>query len=350
MISAILLCYNQKRFIKEQFRSILKQDYQGEWEIIISDDFSQDGSFECLKEMVEKEGGGRRIILHRNESNQGIAGNLQCAVNLARGEWMIKFDGDDIAREDRISSLVSLAEKYPGHLIYTHSCNEIDENGHPIYDRLLPDSNSVIVRPYRECIFDISHVYSHFGANAMYHRSLFSGFEPMPPGPGIADDPILSMRAYLKKSGMVQSGKRCSYYRRHNSNICNFKSEHPKTTLIKRSAFMIPTWIMIMKEVYGKHKSGEMTYQNADRLMKLIQAEQRRLLLFPYATFDNSLTTKIKWFCQILQCRPGLWLVSIPRLLPFFLLKRYLKMKDLIKSSAFFSLIAGSLRKKREEQ
>ena len=107
MISAILLCYNQKRFIKEQFRAILKQDYPGEWEIIISDDFSQDGSFECLEEMVEKEGEGRRIILHRNESNRGIAGNLQCAVHLSRGVWIIKFDGDDIAREDRISSLAS---------------------------------------------------------------------------------------------------------------------------------------------------------------------------------------------------------------------------------------------------
>ena len=70
MISAILLCYNQKRFIKEQFRAILKQDYPGEWEIIISDDFSQDGSFECLEEMVEIEGEGRRIILNANESNR----------------------------------------------------------------------------------------------------------------------------------------------------------------------------------------------------------------------------------------------------------------------------------------
>lgn len=88
MISAILLCYNQKRFIKEQFRAILKQDYPGEWEIIISDDFSQDGSFECLEEMVEKEGEGRRIILHRNESNRGIAGNLQCAVHLSGGNGL----------------------------------------------------------------------------------------------------------------------------------------------------------------------------------------------------------------------------------------------------------------------
>lgn len=156
MISAILLCYNQKRFIKEQFRAILKQDYPGEWEIIISDDFSQDGSFECLEEMVEKEGEGRRIILHRNESNRGIAGNLQCAVHLSRGEWIIKFDGDDIAREDRISSLASLAEKYPGHLVYCHSYNEIDEDGQPAYGRMLPDSDSVVVKPYRECIFDIS--------------------------------------------------------------------------------------------------------------------------------------------------------------------------------------------------
>lgn len=335
MISAILLCYNQKRFIKEQFRSILRQDYPGEWEIIISDDFSHDGSFECLEEMVGKEGGGRRIILHRNERNLGIAGNLQRAVNLSRGEWIIKFDGDDIAREDRISSLVSLTEKYPGHLVYSHSYNEIDEDGQPTYGRMLPDSDSVVVKPYRECIFDISHVYCCFGANAMYHRSLFSDFEHLPSGPGIADDPMLSLRAYLKKSGMVESGKRCSYYRRHDSNICNFKSEHPKTTLIKRSEFLITTWIMIMKEVHDKHKSGEITYQDADRLMRLIQAEQRRLLLFPYATFDNSLLTKIKWFWEILQCRPRLWLVSIPRLLPLFLLERYLKIKDRIKKLPF---------------
>ena len=158
MISAILLCYNQKRFIKEQFQAILKQDYPGEWEIIISDDFSQDGSFECLEEMVEKEGEGRRIILHRNESNRGIAGNLQCAVHLSRGEWIIKFDGDDIAREDRISSLASLAEKYPGHLVYCHSYNEIDEDGQPAYGRMLPDSDSVVVKPYRECILSLIHI------------------------------------------------------------------------------------------------------------------------------------------------------------------------------------------------
>lgn len=61
MISAILLCYNQKRFIKEQFRAILKQDYPGEWEIIISDDFSQDGSFECLEEWWKR---GRRTAYY----------------------------------------------------------------------------------------------------------------------------------------------------------------------------------------------------------------------------------------------------------------------------------------------
>lgn len=335
MISAILLCYNQKQFIGEQFRSILKQDYQGEWEIIISDDASQDGSFEYLEELVEKEGGGRCIILHRNEANQGIAGNLQCAINLSQGEWIIKFDGDDIAREDRISSLVSLAEKYPGYLVYSHFCNEIDQNGNPLHGRMLPDVDSVVVKPYKKCIFDISHVYSCFGGNAMYHKSLFSDFEHLPSGPGIADDTMLSLRAYLKKSGIVESGKRCSYYRRHSNNICNFKSEHPKNTLVKRSEFLITTWIMMMKEVYGKHKAGEITYQDTDRLIRLIQAEQRRLFLFPYATFDNNIITKFKWFWEILQCRPRLWLVSIPRLLPLCLLKRYLEIKDRIKSLIF---------------
>lgn len=88
---------------------------------------------------------------------------------------------------------------------------------------------------------------------------------------------------------------------------------------------------MSMNDICGSYKAGEISYRDADRMMRLIQAEQRRLLLFPYATFDNSLLTKLKWFWAILQCRPKLWLVSIPRLLPSFLLDRYLSMKDRVK-------------------
>lgn len=331
MISAILLCYNQKEFIGEQFRAILKQDYRGEWEIIISDDASQDGSFEYLSEMVKKEGEGHHIILHRNRTNQGIAGNLQCAVDLSQGEWIVKFDGDDIARADRISSLAALTEEYPGYLIYSHDCNEIDQDGNPLHGRILPDEESVVVRPYKKCVFDISHVHCPFAGNAIYHRSLFSDFGNLPSGSGIADDMMLALRAHLKKSGVVKSGKRCSYYRRHHNNICNFVNVSPRDTLLKRSAFQITTWIMSMNDICGSYKAGEISYRDADRMMRLIQAEQRRLLLFPYATFDNSLLTKLKWFWAILQCRPKLWLVSIPRLLPSFLLDRYLSMKDRVK-------------------
>lgn len=336
MISAILLCYNQKRFIKEQFRAILKQDYPGEWEIIISDDFSQDGSLNAWKKWWKK-----------REKDGVLFSTVTKATGELQGICNVPFicpGGDGLSSLTAMTSPGKTGsprwhlwrKNIPGHLVYCHSYNEIDEDGQPAYGRMLPDSDSVVVKPYRECIFDISHVYSCFGGNAMYHRSLFSDFEYLPSGPGIADDTMLSMRAYLKKSGMVASGKRCSYYRRHNSNICNFKSGNPRTILIKRSEFLITTWIMIMKEVYGKHKSGEITYQAADRLMSLIQAEQRRLLLFPYASFDNSLLTKLKWFWNILQCRPRLWLVSIPRLLPFCLLQRYLNIKDRIKSLPFF--------------
>lgn len=335
MISAILLCYNQRQFIEEQFRAILKQDYQGEWEIIISDDASQDGSFEYLAEMVKKEDKRRRIILHRNQVNQGIAGNLQCAVNLARGEWIVKFDGDDIAREDRISSLVCLSTQHPDYLIYSHLCNEIDQEDHLRNGCILPDVDSIVVKPYKKCVFDISHVYGSFGGHAMYHKSLFNDFENLPSGPGIADDTILSFRAYLKKSGQVVTGKRCSYYRSHNNNSCNFISQHPKEALIKKMEVQLTTWIMIMKEVHGKHKSGDISYQDADCMMRLIHAEQRRLLLFPYATFDNEIVVKFKWFWKILQCRPRLWLVSIPRLLPSCLLARYLRIKDRVKKRIF---------------
>ena len=85
MISAILLCYNQKRFIKEQFQAILKQDYPGEWEIIISDDFSQDGSFECLEEMVEK------TCLDRDEAKRQIMNKVALALGADKADVIISI-------------------------------------------------------------------------------------------------------------------------------------------------------------------------------------------------------------------------------------------------------------------
>lgn len=329
MISAILLNYNQKKFIKEQFLSIMRQDYKGEWELIIADDASTDGSYELLQELVSGAGENRRIVLHRNEENKGIAGNLQSAVNLSSGEWIVKFDGDDIARDDHISTLLSLQEKHPGNLIYSTLTNGIDEDGNATSNH--PDSNKEVVKPYKKRISDISQIPYNWGCVSMYHRSLFSDFEALPIGKGIVDDTILGFRAYLKRSGMVSSGKRTIFYRMGSNNIYNIKNNSSQDLWFRRTNVSIKTHIFALKDVLDKYKAGEISYLECSRLFKLINGENIRMLLFPHAEFGSDFSAKFAWYISVLQCRPRLWFVSIPRLFPRSLLNIYLKYKDKVK-------------------
>jgi glycosyltransferase involved in cell wall biosynthesis len=330
-VSAILLCYNQKKFIAEQFRALLAQDYEEDFEIIISDDASTDGSYEYLKELVETEGGGRNIILNRNPINLGIAGNLQSAVDLSHGEWIIKFDGDDIARKDRISVSMKLTEDYPGYLIYTHSAYDIDSDGELLFGEIPKDQESVITLPFVEHLTSIDQIRRNMGNGAMYHRSLFTDFNRLPPGANVADDKILSFRCYLKKSGIAYSGKRCTAYRQHQDNVYHADIKDPKELLIKQCNVQLSCWYFATKDLCDKWIKGEMSYKEVDRLMRFMHAEQRRLLLFPYATYEGNLWTKVKSFWVTIKCRPEMWLVSIPRLFPPPFVRKYLKVKEKIK-------------------
>ena len=99
--------------------------------------------------------------------------------------------------------------------------------------------------------------------------------------------------------------------------------------------------LFIKEEIYGRHKPAEITYQKAARLMRLILAEKKRLLLFSYASFDNRPPYQIQAVLGNPSSRPRLCLAKIPILLPCCLPERYLNFKDRIKSLPFFTTHRG---------
>ncbi len=87
--SLIVTCYNQASFIQEAVKSALAQSYQDR-EIIVVDDASTDGSSKLIEQ-------------HRNaitfmplKENAGPAGARNAGVSLARGEFVVFLDGDDL--------------------------------------------------------------------------------------------------------------------------------------------------------------------------------------------------------------------------------------------------------------
>lgn len=79
------------------------------WGGVVSDDASNDGSWEVINSAVEQyrlSGGDIRIVLNRNEANLGNMGNWLKLCELSKGELLVKADGDDISLPARTEKIV----------------------------------------------------------------------------------------------------------------------------------------------------------------------------------------------------------------------------------------------------
>lgn len=93
--SIIVLGYNQEKTIEAAIRSVLEQNYDGEMEIILSDDCSTDSTYSIMEDCAKRYKGPIRIVLNRSEKNLGRGKHLEQAISLASYEWIMRQDGDD---------------------------------------------------------------------------------------------------------------------------------------------------------------------------------------------------------------------------------------------------------------
>ncbi|MDP4268315.1 MAG: glycosyltransferase family 2 protein [Bacteroidota bacterium] len=100
MISLCLTNYNRFEFLIESFAQVIDDNRISE--IIISDDASNDGSYEKL---VEWFAGHGKVKLFQNLSNKGMSLNKKIAVELATNNTCILFDSDNVISPDYINAL-----------------------------------------------------------------------------------------------------------------------------------------------------------------------------------------------------------------------------------------------------
>ena len=125
--------YNQKVFLKEAIDSILNQTYTN-YEIIIADDASTDGSVELIKKYAIEQPLKFNLIL--NETNQGHTKNLNLALLACKGKYIAIFDGDDIMHPNKLALQVEFMEKNPDCTICYHNTEFFDnETGKTLYLR-----------------------------------------------------------------------------------------------------------------------------------------------------------------------------------------------------------------------
>lgn len=125
VIMGIYKMVNKESIVKLAIDSILNQTYK-DFEFIICDDGSNDGTYEMVKNLIKKD---NRVILIRNEENKGLAYSLNHCLSVAKGKYIARMDADDISMPNRFEKQVKFLDEHLEYAVVGSNMLYINENG-----------------------------------------------------------------------------------------------------------------------------------------------------------------------------------------------------------------------------
>lgn len=125
LVSVIMPVYNAVNFVETAIASIQAQTYPN-WELIVVDDLSTDGTWEIVQEWASND---QRITAYRNGRHRGVAGAANLALTMAKGDLVARMDADDISFPDRLSKQVTFLNENPETVAVGGQCLLIDKEG-----------------------------------------------------------------------------------------------------------------------------------------------------------------------------------------------------------------------------
>lgn len=135
MISIIVPVYNVQRYLISSLDSLINQDGEADYEIVLVDDGSTDASGDiCLNYAQEND----RIRVVR-KPNGGLSSARNAGIESSRGEYLMFVDGDDSLDPVTISALTKAISSHPNCDILQFRYEEVSPSmplGHCVSDEL----------------------------------------------------------------------------------------------------------------------------------------------------------------------------------------------------------------------
>lgn len=96
--------YNHENFIEYAIESVIAQTYEN-FELIIVDDCSEDGSVEIINNWLKKD---NRIKAIFHSKNEGIARTFNHGLRIANGDYILIMASDDMLRCDAVETCLNV--------------------------------------------------------------------------------------------------------------------------------------------------------------------------------------------------------------------------------------------------
>lgn len=128
-VSIFLLTYNQEQFIAQTINSILMQKTNFNFQIVIGEDCSTDGTRSICKTFAEKYS-NKIKLLPALEKNIGLIANYMRTIKACEGKYIAICDGDDYwIDENKLQKQVSFLEDNPNYSIVYSKLKKLFPDG-----------------------------------------------------------------------------------------------------------------------------------------------------------------------------------------------------------------------------
>lgn len=122
-VSVILCFYNEEKYLAKSIDSVLTQTYSN-FELILVNDGSTDHSEEIVKNYHDN-----RIVYKTYEGNKHLAYARNRGLELATGDYIAFFDGDDIMVSNKLEKQVSYLNEHKDIMIVSGGFSYMDSEG-----------------------------------------------------------------------------------------------------------------------------------------------------------------------------------------------------------------------------
>jgi glycosyltransferase involved in cell wall biosynthesis len=209
-LSVLVITYNHERFIAEALQSALAQEVDFDYEIVVGDDFSTDGTRLILSEMCEAY--PDRLRLLGTDKNLGMNHNFVRTLKACRGQYIALLEGDDCwISTSKLSKQVEFLDRHSECAICFHDVMVTFEDGQKARNFCPPDQ-----KPFSE-LEDLLRGNFIQTCSAVFRNRLFGEFPEWFYSLKLGDWPFHVFNARFGRIGYLN--ETMAIYRVHGSGV-----------------------------------------------------------------------------------------------------------------------------------
>lgn len=177
-VTVLMAVFNAEKWLSDSIKSVLAQTFE-DYELLIVDDGSSDDSIRVAQSFASIDS---RIRFFQLLENVGQVQALNFGLYQARGEWIARFDADDLCSPHRLERQVEFVKSQNGKevVLLGSGCSLIDEDGNLLGDYHYPVGHKSLLKllfrtrscfPHSSAFFNRNIAVQSSGYQTFFRRS-----------------------------------------------------------------------------------------------------------------------------------------------------------------------------------